>query len=195
MTDPCPEKPERRPTVKTVLWPALTLVAGVVLAAGCQKAPDPGKEQNGDKAAPPATDPDTEYYCPMHPQVVRDNKDKCPICAMPLSRRKKGEATDGPPAAGTASTPSATRPKLSPEDQAEIRASLAELPPADKKAAEAQWLCPVQGELLGSMGVPVKVTLDGTPVFLCCKGCVGKAQRDPGKTLKAVAEAKAKSGR
>jgi hypothetical protein len=34
---------------------------------------------------------DTEYFCPMHPSIVRDNnKDKCPICFMPLSKRKKG---------------------------------------------------------------------------------------------------------
>src|SRR5262245_61661035 len=32
-----------------------------------------------------------EYFCPMHPSVVRDNpKEKCPICFMPLSKRKKG---------------------------------------------------------------------------------------------------------
>jgi len=38
---------------------------------------------------------DTEYYCPMHPSVIRDNpKDKCPICFMPLSKRKKGESTN-----------------------------------------------------------------------------------------------------
>jgi WD40 repeat protein len=36
-----------------------------------------------------------DYYCPMHPQIVRQNPDKCPICGMPLSVRKKGvdEAT------------------------------------------------------------------------------------------------------
>lgn len=34
---------------------------------------------------------DTEYWCPMHPTIIRDHPDKCPICAMPLSRRKKGE--------------------------------------------------------------------------------------------------------
>jgi Cu(I)/Ag(I) efflux system membrane fusion protein len=35
--------------------------------------------------------PDFEYFCPMHPAVVRGNpKEKCPICFMPLSKRKKG---------------------------------------------------------------------------------------------------------
>jgi Cu(I)/Ag(I) efflux system membrane fusion protein len=34
-----------------------------------------------------------EYFCPMHPSIIRDNpKQKCPICFMPLSRRKKGDA-------------------------------------------------------------------------------------------------------
>ena len=36
---------------------------------------------------------DVEWFCPMHPAVVRDNgKEKCPVCFMPLSKRKKGEA-------------------------------------------------------------------------------------------------------
>src|SRR6266542_2450600 len=38
---------------------------------------------------------DYEFYCPMHPTVIRDNpKEKCPICFMPLSKRKKGESTE-----------------------------------------------------------------------------------------------------
>ena len=42
-----------------------------------------------------AASSDIEYYCPMHPSVIRDNpKDKCPICFMPLSKRKKGESSD-----------------------------------------------------------------------------------------------------
>ena len=32
-----------------------------------------------------------EYYCPMHPQVVQDQVGSCPICGMPLAKRKKGE--------------------------------------------------------------------------------------------------------
>lgn len=43
-----------------------------------------------------AIDPDHEFFCPMHPTVVRDtNRDKCPICFMPLSKRKKGDAGGG----------------------------------------------------------------------------------------------------
>src|SRR3954469_13409016 len=33
-----------------------------------------------------------EYFCPMHPSVVQDQPGNCPICGMPLSKRKKGES-------------------------------------------------------------------------------------------------------
>jgi len=36
---------------------------------------------------------DVEWFCPMHPSIVRDNgREKCPVCFMPLSKRKKGES-------------------------------------------------------------------------------------------------------
>lgn len=40
---------------------------------------------------------DHEYYCPMHPNVVRAEAANCPICGMPLSKRKKGEPETLPP--------------------------------------------------------------------------------------------------
>ncbi len=43
-------------------------------------------------AAQETADPDSEYWCPMHPTIVRDHPDKCPICGMPLSKRKKSAA-------------------------------------------------------------------------------------------------------
>ena len=40
---------------------------------------------------------DIEYFCPMHPSVIQAQPGKCPICAMPLSKRKKGEKAALPP--------------------------------------------------------------------------------------------------
>lgn len=37
-----------------------------------------------------------EFYCPMHPSVVREKTANCPICGMPLSQRKKGQKTELP---------------------------------------------------------------------------------------------------
>src|SRR5258706_3268564 len=33
-----------------------------------------------------------EFFCPMHPDVVRNEAGQCPKCGMPLVKRKKGEA-------------------------------------------------------------------------------------------------------
>src|SRR5215212_4302126 len=35
---------------------------------------------------------DIEFYCPMHPEVVRAHEGLCPKCGMPLAKRKRGEA-------------------------------------------------------------------------------------------------------
>jgi membrane fusion protein, copper/silver efflux system len=43
-----------------------------------------------------AVSSDIEYYCPMHPSVVRDVPGNCPICGMPLSKRKKGQKEELP---------------------------------------------------------------------------------------------------
>lgn len=37
-----------------------------------------------------------EYYCGMHPFVVRDRPGKCPVCGMDLTRRRKGEVAELP---------------------------------------------------------------------------------------------------
>jgi hypothetical protein len=69
-------------------------------------------------------------------------------------------------------------------------------PPGGPATAAApyggQKTCPVTGEELGSMGEPVPVTLKGKTVYVCCRGCAGKAQAEPDKTLAAVAAERAR---
>jgi RND family efflux transporter MFP subunit len=75
----------------------LVLVKWDELVDGYEKYARPSDAAGG-------ADPDHEFFCPMHPTVVRDtNREKCPICFMPLSKRKKGEQTDEPLPAGTVS--------------------------------------------------------------------------------------------
>lgn len=70
-------------------------------------------------------------------------------------------------------------------------AMLAKLPAKERAVAEAQKYCAIANKnFLGSMGVPAKVRIDGKPVYLCCKGCLGKAQANPAVTLAKVEELK-----
>lgn len=123
MTDPQFASPTRHetasgrpvvPTRRNGWWRAVlfTLKAievrlrfvAVLVAIGLFIAYFPTIENYWDRWTRPATDaaaalePDSQFYCPMHPSVVRDHLDpggaipKCSICGMPLSQRKKGVA-------------------------------------------------------------------------------------------------------
>ena len=50
--------------------------------------------------------------------------------------------------------------------------------------------CPVSDEDLGGMGKPVKVTHEGTDVYLCCKSCLKDFNKDPAKFAAKVKAAK-----
>jgi Cu(I)/Ag(I) efflux system membrane fusion protein len=78
----------------------------------------------------------------------------------------------------------------SPEDpEAKIAAVLAKLPEGERKLVELQKTCPIlKDSRLGSMGPPVKLTLAGETVFLCCSGCKAQAVADPEKTAAKVRE-------
>src|SRR5262245_801781 len=54
--------------------------------------------------AEPSAGASVEYFCPMHPVIVRDSpKEKCPICHMDLAKRSKGSGRAEPLPAGTVS--------------------------------------------------------------------------------------------
>jgi hypothetical protein len=86
----------------------------------------------------------------------------------------------------------AVKPATPKDEEAEIKASMEKLSEADRKLAQAQKICPVLADSrLGSMGVPIKVTIQGQPVFLCCDGCEKGARANPKKTLDEVARLQA----
>ena len=58
-----------------------------------------------------------------------------------------------------------------------------ELSERDRLHAAVQEICPISGQKLGSMGTPIKVTVKGRDVFLCCAGCKKPIEEDPDKYL------------
>ena len=89
------------------------------------------------------------------------------------------------------STVTAVRPTTPEDPDAKIVASLAALSPADRTIAEAQRYCPVlPASRIGSMGPPVKLSVAGQTVFVCCDACKDQALAKPIDTLAQVSKAK-----
>lgn len=57
----------------------------------------------------------------------------------------------------------------------------------NKLAYGRQKTCPVTGDELGSMGAPIPVSIaGGQMIYVCCRGCANKVQRDPAIYLRKV---------
>ncbi|HEY8666698.1 MAG TPA: efflux RND transporter periplasmic adaptor subunit, partial [Tepidisphaeraceae bacterium] len=85
--------------VTKVLFARLRFLS-VFLAAGFIVGYWDNIKNHWDKWTRPTVAPDSlvasaassvEYYCAMHPFIVRSEPGNCPICSMPLIKRKKGE--------------------------------------------------------------------------------------------------------
>ncbi len=61
----------------------------------------------------------------------------------------------------------------------------------DQALVDLQKICPVGKSPLGGMGTPVKVMVEGQPVFLCCEHCREPLLKDPAKYLAVLEEAHA----
>ncbi len=79
--------------------------------------------------------------------------------------------------------PHKASPLQNDDSSAEVLAALSQLPEADRRLAERQRICPVTELPLGSMGLPIKVDVRGTPVFICCEGCRDSLLDEPEKHL------------
>ncbi len=68
-------------------------------------------------------------------------------------------------------------------DMDKMMEALADMPEEDRKSAMKQHFCPVSGEMLGVMGAPEKIDVNGQTVWICCDGCKDKLLADPDKYL------------
>ena len=94
--------------------------------------------------------------------------------------------------AANASNPTAAKAAGAADD--EIKANLAKLGPIDRPLAEKQQYCAVMPQVrLGEMGTPIKVTVNGQTLFVCCHNCVRSAKDDPEMALAQLKEIKARA--
>lgn len=176
--------------IRRFAW--VVALAGIAAGCGEEEGQAPAPQGNPTTASPslapkkpiipPSSAEDKEKAPKGEPGKAEAPADKehsakgtepAPPTAKP-AEGKKGDETPKlePPKGGTASAA-----KLGPEELANIK----ELPPADQELAIKQVFCPVQGDKLGEMGKPFKVTVAGRTVFLCCEGCEEKIKADPKK--------------
>ena len=73
--------------------------------------------------------------------------------------------------------------------KARLQVVLAALDQNDRARIARQRVCPVTGAELDSMGGPIKVLVGGRPLYLCCKGCLGKVQNAPEAYLRKASPA------
>lgn len=86
--------------------------------------------------------------------------------------------------------PAKAAPRADAALEGELLAALASLSPEDRRLVQLQRTCPVSDYQLGAMGPPIKVDVNGTPVFLCCEGCREELLAHPEKYLTKLAGAK-----
>jgi Cu(I)/Ag(I) efflux system membrane fusion protein len=68
-------------------------------------------------------------------------------------------------------------------DMEKMKVELVKLSPEDAASAEKQHFCPVSGDMLGTMGAPIKVDVNGRQVWICCEGCRESLLENPEEYL------------
>lgn len=95
---------------------------------------------------------------------------------------------------GGGSSKAVVRPTTPNDEEVTISSNLSKLSAADKKIALEQLLCASQEHSkLGSMGVPIKFTIEGQTGFVCCEGCLNDVKSNPSKTSQRIKQLKSKN--
>lgn len=135
----------------------LSIAAMAILFVGCQPS---DITENDSSASPPlSTEMDQD-------SMTHDDHDM-----------------DGHDHSAQSEQPGAEEVPVANSDMDKMMDALADLPEEDRKSAMKQHVCPVSGEMLGVMGEPEKIDLNGQTVWICCDGCKDKLLADPDKYL------------
>ena len=89
--------------------------------------------------------------------------------------------------------PTRAIPEEAPVDTEAIATAMSDLSEEDRVLAERQRICPVARIRLGSMGVPKRILVKDTPVFICCEVCRKPFLNEPDKYLARLEEIQAGS--
>jgi len=134
---------------------------------------------------------DSQMQLAGNPSLIDPTKYLANLAARPTGE-DSGQASplsDPPPmgvpeAAQPQSGPMPSEPpQASGGETVAIAKALAKLSPSDRALAEKQRICPVTNMPLGSMDTPIKVDVNGRPVFICCEGCREELLAEPAKHL------------
>ena len=162
-------------SMRNAMWAAL---ASTALIVGC------GTEEPVTTVPPvtptptPATTPDGPSMKAEIKPSMPEIKDETPKVDAPKTETPKVDVpkTETPKVdAPKVDSKKADASKLTNDEIAEIK----KLPAADQEVAMKQIACPVSGEHLGEMGVPIKVSAEGKDFFICCKSCKKDVDSDP----------------
>lgn len=104
-------------------------------------------------------------------------------CAQPITTSTPPAANNSDAAGGIDHGDHEHGTEVGDSDMDKMKEALAKLPEADRLAAEKQHTCPVSGDMLGTMGAPLKVAVKGQDVWLCCKGCKDQLLESPDEYL------------
>jgi len=130
----------------------------------------PGEPVNGAPAANPM---------PAPAEPAKNDADKAaPPAGETAPKIEQPKGADAPKAAADS--------KLSEEEIANVK----KLPADAQSAAMAQMVCPVSGDHLGAMDVPIKTTAEGKSFYLCCKSCQKEVDAHPAAVVAKLAAAK-----
>jgi hypothetical protein len=121
--------------------------------------------------------------CDSKAPTATSNSESDPAAANSSGTLAAGETEPtGPPTEGSPegeTDPGSVQEEFAQAMTSEIDAALAGLSAADREQAIKQKICPFSEEPLGSMGTPIKVSVAGHEVFICCEGCEAPLKQDP----------------